>query len=518
MKKKLFTLLLGSLLSLTACGGGSEPTKHEVDQFLPSDDPSSTKTIKFWHCLGQAKTDNLERVVTEFNRIYRNKYKVVLDPLAGDYSSLSSDVKTKLQAGSVPAMTMGYPDTFADLITNTIEYSAILRLDNFINDETFGYEVDSETGIAEDFVPGYYVEGQGYQFPGTWSMPMYKSTEILYYNQSYFCGDNPMNRAKFGDDSEWQILLAKATKLSGNPTLYTDLQNLYNYAKGHDGYVYDVPTTWQEMKATANRILEEYRGDQSGFYPLGYDSDANLMISQLEQRGFAYTTNENIVEEKDHYLFGNEQNKQNTVDLVTEIMDMIKGKNGNGKILKTKYSNGGKYSSDDFKKIKCVMTVGSTGGSTYQKSKSFVTGLAEVPCYEDDQGVKHKAFIQQGPSVCFFDNKDPYIHKGAWLFYKMMADPEWNVELALDNSYDPIRISSYDTDYYNEYIESAGKNLGLEYDIPNITRTLKQYYMTSPVFKGSSTARDQIGMIISYCYANGKTPAEAVKRAYKECY
>ena len=98
MKKKLFTLLLGSLLSLTACGGGSEPTKHEVDQFLPSDDPSSTKTIKFWHCLGQAKTDNLERVVTEFNKTYNdrlNKTNYLIDGEQTDWISLAYDIESQ---------------------------------------------------------------------------------------------------------------------------------------------------------------------------------------------------------------------------------------------------------------------------------------------------------------------------------------------------------------------------------------------------------------------------------------
>ena len=514
MKKKLCTFLLGSLMSLTACGGGSTPSKHEVDQFLPTDDPTSTKTIKFWHCLGQAKTDNLEKVVKAFNQQYAGKYKVVLNALAGDYSSLSSDVITKLQAGTVPAMTMGYPDTFADLITNNIEYSAILRLDNFIDDPTYGYSKNAETGVLDDFVPAYYNEGRGYQFEGTWSMPMYKSTEVMYYNRSYFSGVNPMNDKLFKGNATYVAKKAKATNLNSD-TVLDDLDDLKTWLKTQPGsFTYEVPETWQEMTELGQKILREYTGGKTGFYPIGYDSDANLLISQLEQRGFKYTTNDNITQEKDHYLFGNNENKANTQTLVEEIVKMIK----TDKILKTKNTNGNAYTSDAFKEQKCVMSIGSTGGSTYQDSSSFVTGLARVPAFEDEEGTVHAKYIQQGPSICFFDNKDPYIHKGAWLFYKMMAEPETNAKLALDNSYDPIRTSSYTSDYYLDFIDKAGQHLGLGYDIPAITQTLTECYMTSAVFKGSSTARDQIGKIITYVIRNNKSVAAAIKRAYESCF
>ena len=71
MKKvSLKTLFLsGSALltmALTSCRtntGGAE------DQVLPTDDPTSEITIKFWHCLGHEKTKNLQIVANKFNEI-----------------------------------------------------------------------------------------------------------------------------------------------------------------------------------------------------------------------------------------------------------------------------------------------------------------------------------------------------------------------------------------------------------------------------------------------------------------
>ena len=530
---------MGSVLSLTACGA-SAPVKHDVDQFLPEGLPSRKKTIVFWHCLGQAKTDELEKVVRKFNADYSGYYEVKLDALDGDYSSLSSDVVTKLQAGEVAAMTMGYPDTFADLIGNNIEYSAILRLNNFIDDERsevvpgdpsktmelgYEYEIDPETGettdVLDDFVPGYFKEGTGYQFEGVWSMPMYKSTEVLYYNLSYFSGANSMNDSYFNnkESSIKSKYITKKGKVSDvhSDTIYEDLADLKSFVEENGGFTYEIPETWQGLISLANEILDDYNGSDTGFYPLGYDSDANLMITQLEQRGYKYTTNENISKASDHFLFGNSENKANTKKLVDEIIGLI-DRPDKRPLLKTKNTTGGSYSSKAFTEQKCVMSIGSTGGSTYQEKDSFVTALAPVPCYEDEEGTVHKKYIQQGPSICFFDNKDPYIHKGAWLFYKYMADPENNVRLALENSYDPIRSSSYYTTFYEDYIANAGQHLGLKYDIPAITSTLKNYYMTSPVFKGSATARDEIGNIITYVVRNELSSAAAIKKAYELCF
>ena len=205
-------------------------------------------------------------------------------------------------------------------------------------------------------------------------------------------------------------------------------------------------------------------------------------------------------------MFYNNANRSKTEALITEITGYI-----NDGVLLTKNSLGGtKYTNDYFNDGKLAMTVGSTGGSSYNISENFVVKLAKVP-YSGTTPY----YIQQGPSICFFDNDNPYIHKGAWLFYKALAAVENNAALALENSYDPVRISSYDTQDYKTWIGRAGE--GLKYDIPNITSTLKDNYMTSDVFVGSGTARTEIGSTISYVIGQGYNVAEAVEAAYSAC-
>ena len=93
-----------------------------------------------------------------------------------------------------------------------------------------------------------------------------------------------------------------------------------------------------------------------------------------------------------------------------------------------------------------------------------------------------------------------------------MADPQRNCELALQNSYDPVRKSSYETEQYKTWVSRAGKG-NLNYDIPAATQTIRENYMTSPVFIGSSTCRDEIGNIITYMVRSGYSVDRAFEAA-----
>jgi multiple sugar transport system substrate-binding protein len=495
----------------TSCSGGSTSnggnggdnitsdeylgsTKYDCDVVLPSDDPSSQVEINFWHCLGHDKENNLNKIVETFNTKYAGKYKVTLTKLAGDYDSLHSAVKTKLAAGEKPSICMGYPDSFAEYLGD-IDDSQIYRLNNLVSDPNVGF-TDAE---KSDFVSQYYLEGMNYQVGGLWSLPMYKSTEVMYYNENYFRGDNLPNQKKFKENSTYNTLRAAVTAGGSNPT-EESLKALEDFCKTNGGYTYSVPTTWKDMVSLATLMKADCatEGVSEEFYPLGYDSDSNLMISQLAQNDIAYT--DSSKSGSDMIEFNNADAK----NLATTITDLIKDK-----LMITKGSLGGsKYTSNYFNVGSLAMSVGSTGGSSYQISSSFKVSLAPVP-YSNNNA----KYIMQGPSVCFFNNSNDYEAKGAFLFYKELSDPQANADLALENSYDPIRISSYDTTSYKNWLSHKGE--GLSYDIPAITATLKNSYMTSDVFVGSSTARDEIGNVLAYVVNNNMTVDQAFDLAYK---
>ena len=244
------------------------------------------------------------------------------------------------------------------------------------------------------------------------------------------------------------------------------------------------------------------------FVPFGYDSDANLMISQMAQRNIPYTVNDDASKEnpRKHFVFNNAQAKA----LATEITRLLKNR-----IMATKNSLGGTYTSTKFGNGELLFTVGSSGGSSYNISANFAVGLAQVPYANNNP-----QYIQQGPSICFFDNAKGQIHKGAWLFYKALADDQSNADLALDNSYDPVRKQSYNKQSYLDWIdfENHPEYRGqLLHEIPAITSTITEYYMTSPVFIGSGQARDEMGLIIKKMFA-GANVNDAFDEALSNCY
>ena len=75
-KKNLLLLALGAFMSLTSCSSSTN-----VDQYLPTDDPTTPVTITFWECLGHAKGSNLGKVIDAFNKKYEGKYEVVAKKL-----------------------------------------------------------------------------------------------------------------------------------------------------------------------------------------------------------------------------------------------------------------------------------------------------------------------------------------------------------------------------------------------------------------------------------------------------
>lgn len=93
--------------------------------------------------------------------------------------------------------------------------------------------------------------------------------------------------------------------------------------------------------------------------------------------------------------------------------------------------------------------------------------------------------------------------------------------MALENSYDPVRLNSYDSKSYSAWtamgLDENGNdnpNKPLKYRIPNLTKTLRENYFTSPVFIGSSAARTEIGNILKYVDQKNGDIDQAIQEVY----
>ena len=200
---------------------------------------TGSKTIEFWHCLGHDKTRNLEKLTAEFNDDHKNTdgYQVKLVALGGSYDTLDDYVKKQLNAGKTPSITMGYPDSFSGYMgSRGVANSQILNLDDFIKDD---FDFDSSS-----FVSAYWDEGKHYQYEGTWSVPMYKSTEAMYYNIGEFHKTNWYKTNKDKTENKTDVNGGSYTVALGDPNTWD----------------------WETLVTACTAIKEEKKGPQTGIY------------------------------------------------------------------------------------------------------------------------------------------------------------------------------------------------------------------------------------------------------------
>ena len=353
MKKRVVALFLAVLmclpmLLLTGCN-----TKKAAagDFIIPEEgfDTSKEITITFYHTMGVNLREVLDKYIPEFNKLYPNitiEHKQV-----GSYDDVRDQIKTEITVGNQPNIAYCYPDHVA--LYNLAK--AVVPLDSLINSTV---EVTRDDGTTEvlgltdaqknDFIQGYYDEGKQFGDGKMYTLPLSKSTEVLYYNKTFF-----------------------------------------------DKHGLKVPTTWDEME----QVCEQIKAIDPDSIPLGYDSEANWFITMCEQQGSDYTSATG-----DHFLFDNEQNRA----FVARFRDWYQKGYVTTKELSGAYTSD-LFKMDPNEKGNSYMCIGSSAGASYQRPAKtgdkylFDVDITTVPQVDPNK----PKVISQGPSLCIFNKADP---------------------------------------------------------------------------------------------------------------
>ena len=407
--------------------------------------------VKFWHTMGDDNEEVVNRIIEKFNEKYPD---VKIDhTMQGDYSAVYNKLNSAIPAGTMPQMAFCYPDHVADYLADS---NAVVNLDEYLNDPELKFT--AEDGLEDDFVEMYWDEGKHYLQSGTYSVPFAKSTEVMFYNVDFF--------------------------------------NKYNLT---------VPTTWTETWAVCRQILQLKKDNPNDGtlkaieYPMGYDSDSNLFITLCEQMGIPYTTNDNITTEKDHVQFNNADAKamaEEFVGYMKEGLFVTKGGMENGAYTSTYFTEG-----------KCVMSIGSTGGTSYQTTSNFQQAIAPVPTVH---GTDADRYISQGPSICFFKKGTEEQKKAAWNFYKFLVRTEFTAAYATRSGYEPVRKSAYQLESYKEYLNGGS----LQAKVSKCTAQLNGRFYNSAVYSGSALAREAVGGIFANMFIRNQSADKAFADAY----
>ena len=479
MKMRIVAMLLlvAMVFSLVACTS-EKPVETQGTQ--PSNVDTSTKanfqvpetgyngeavTISFYHTMGSNLTTVLDLYIEEFNKLYPNitiEYTSV-----GGYDDVRDQISTEITVGAQPNIAYCYPDHVA--LYNLA--GVVTQLDDLIASELTVTRADGSTEIlgltAEqkaDFIEGYYNEGREFGDGMMYTMPLSKSTEVLYYNKTFF-----------------------------------------------DANGLTVPTTWDELEAVCAKIKEI----DPNSIPLGYDSEANWFITMCEQYDSPYTSATG-----DHFLFNNEQNRA----FIKQFREWYQKGYLTTQTLYGSYTSGLFVSNTG---VKSYMSIGSSAGATHQRpaanadgSYPFEVGIATIPQVSSS----NKKVISQGPSICVFQKDDSLEVIASWLFVKFLTtNVAFQAEFSMASGYVPVLKSVAQNPVYAEFLNSADGGNYISALSAKVCLEQESAYYTSPAFNGSSAARDQVGTLLTKCLTaadNGDVDAmieKAFQDAVDEC-
>ena len=446
----LFTLVLSTL---TSCGGGNNTQAPDLEIPTGGYDGSAV-TITFYHSMGAALQEILDDAIDEFNKIYPNI--TVVHKSYGDYNGVRDQIKQEIPVGNQPNIAYCYPDHVA--LYN--KAGAVQTLDSLISDPTLGFT----QAELDDFIEGYYNEGKAFGDGKMYSLPLSKSTEVLYYNKTFF-----------------------------------------------DEHKLTVPTTWDEMEAVCKKIKEI----DPDSIPLGYDSESNWFITMCEQYGSDYTsaTGEN-------FIFDNDTNKQ----FVQKFRTWYQNKWVTTESLNKGYTS--TLFKDTTSATRSYMCIGSSAGAGYQKP-NYTTGDDGEFIYDFEVGITsipqvdkaNPKVISQGPSLCIFKKSNAQEVVASWLFVKYLTtDVIFQARVSMNNGYCPVikSVAEKNETYKNFLTDISTENLQA-YAV-KVCLDQEAAYYASPAFNGSSVARDQVGILFAACMSQSTIDIDQLFRdAVEEC-
>jgi multiple sugar transport system substrate-binding protein len=432
------------------CGKAIPKARYDVPE---EGYDGSAVTITFYHTMGQALQNQLDAAIARFNEIYPNI--TVEHSQVGGYDDVRDQIKQDLVADSQPNIAYCYPDHVA-LYNLT---GKVVPLDNFIESKAsdgLGGALGFTQTQIDNFIDGYYAEGTVFDAAGTmYTLPMSKSTEVMYYNKTFF-----------------------------------EQEGL------------SVPKTWAELEAVCAYIKNKYPDS----IPLGYDSEANWFITMCAQYGSDYTTNQGYKK----FLFDNESNRA-FVKMFREWFD--KG------YFTTQEIYGAYTSDLFVNEKCYICIGSSAGAAyqvppVNDGVVAFEMGVAPIP---QVNAAAPKAISHGGSSLCIFDSADKQEVVASWLFVKFLTtDVEFQASFSMASGYIPVierEVLIQAAPFYGTWLAS-GDPIPTTIEV---ALSQKDAYFVSPAFNGSSKARDAVGKLMQYCFTTPATDIDAmILQAFKD--
>lgn len=392
--KKLLSLLLIGVLSISLVGCVNFGEEEELGEVVVLDAlPTEDIEITFWHTYGTAKGALLDEMIADFMLEYPNI--TVTASSQSDYNTLRTTVGYSIPEKTTPTLVVGYPDHIAGYLTG----NAVIPLDDFINHDTWGVNLD-------DFIEAYLVENTQYPEGKYYSFPYSKSTEMMVYNKTII------------DYYETEITAALGEAFPTDRALtWAELDLLTPILVDPD---------WDPLNPTPNKCQ----------YVINFDSPANFFINSVRQWDGGYTNMQGQI------LVDN----ANTKAMLEYVSDRFED---NTFAIPLAWNES--YGSANFIAGDVCMSVGSTAGVGYNipSGGEFEVGILPTPQYDPEN---NPSAVQQGPNIAIMSNSSDAERLAAWLLIKHLTNAENTADWAMLTGYLPVRYSGYESPAYQAFL------------------------------------------------------------------
>ena len=466
MNKKYFYCLL-ILFLLSGCskennGQDIDPSKDDSHAIIKKD-----VTINFLSMTDGKYLLTLESIVHEFMEQEPHVKVNIYNPLGtGNYNTLEKYVIAGFFKEDYPDIVQCYPDN----VVKYISRGYATPLDKYLDNETYGIR----NNAGSDYVDAFMSEGSAYDSKGTtYSLPFCKSTELMYYNEDALLGLD---------------LSTQDSSINNGQPLTDEYLNQLTWEEFFDKLCPAIAAKNNSLPAD-----EKIYKDSESSCLLAVDSDENFFITLAHQYGYGYTSVK--------------ENGQGSVDFdnpeMKNLVKKLKTAREN-KYLQTRgtYLD---YVSNLFVNREALFTISSTAGLSYnvpgKNDEQFSVGVARIPYAAG----REYSSINQGPSVCLLDYKDENRTLASYLLWRHITNETNATKWALSTGYMGIRESTYSSEeYQNALTPSESATAYEEVEAKNFKKIadVKDYTFNTPLFKGSSNARTNVGKLLKDCLNN----------------
>lgn len=539
MKKNLTKVALLVALTAPVCMNLASCTKPEpskdkydcVEEAKKASKEGRKLTIlNFWHAFNNVN-ETAARII---NDRFNDEHIKPADGSAGicvtmtsygDYDKLQDQITAGIQSKKVPDLISSYPDHIA----NYFKQNVVVDMEKFQSDETLkitdfedfftSYQKESYNYVFDKETYDKYnqevSEGAEYGHGSLMSLPVNKSTEVMYYNKTFFdiftTGDLTKAKLKSGETADKAKYASQFTP--------TEITVKYNN-KTYTGYPWDLKAsdgskialkhpgtidvskpdtwmTWDDVEVNGliiQQITLNYKdvitgewyndkiqpGDQhesqiqnNGSFSISWDSTSNLFIT-IANSYDKYSTVKptgNGSKMKAELLF----NDPEVVTTYDKLRDLYK--KGIFVIPKLIGDKSSKYGTPAFVGQSIFMSIGSTAGAALNNGGDFEMGVTapvvvdNSTTYNEDGSVKttKAKVISQGTNISMLatpgladvtkDDTDAARKAAyekqvsAWTYVKYVTDYEQNLTFATNTSYFPTRASVLNSADFKKYME-----------------------------------------------------------------